>query len=147
MKKWLGLAATAALGVTLTAAAPAEAAAYTIYGSSEITGFDTWTVFKASGCNADYARPVAQGGLTGIDSVIVDITGRTSIRATWSATAKADTLVANLAAKFLTGACQDIATPFSVQSLTPGQWNFAVPAGTKWMVITARNTVNVTISF
>ena len=146
MRKWLGVAVAAAMGLTLTLSGPAEAASYTIYGSSAAGGFDTYTVFKVRGCTAADAKPVTEGGLTGIDSVIVDVSGRPTIDAHWGAAAKVNELAALLQAKFISPACGDVATPYSIQSLNPGPWSFQVPAGSRWMVITARSMVNVSIT-
>ena len=94
MRKMLGILLGAALTVSLTAAGPVEAASYTIYGSGEISGFDSWTAFKVRGCDAALAKPVTQGGISGIDSLIVDISGRAgqTLNADWDATARGRSL-------------------------------------------------------
>jgi hypothetical protein len=149
MTKWLGIAAAAALGGMLVGGVPAEAATYTIYGSSEIGGIDSWSVFKAGNCSPDLARSVDKGGISGIDSLIVDISSRANqpLNAQWSASARVEPLIANLVVHFIDSRCQDIPAAFSTQSATPGPWSFQVPSGTKWMVITARNMANVSITF
>jgi hypothetical protein len=147
MKKWLGIAAAAAIGISLAASAPAEAASYTIYGPTVATGFDSSAVFTGRGCQAADARPVAEGGLTGIDSVFADISGRPVINANWSAQARAKDLVATLSATFLDGNCKVIGAPNTVRSLNPGAWSFNVPPGTKWLIVTSRAQVGVNLSF
>jgi hypothetical protein len=147
MKKLLGIAAAAAMSISLVGSAPAQAASYTIYGGSAIGGLDSTSAFKQGGCQAADARPVTEGGLTGIDSVFADISGRPVINATWSAQARVNELAAILSAQFLDGACRVIGTPYAVQSGNPGGWGFNVPPGTKWLIITSRAQVNVTISF
>jgi hypothetical protein len=142
-KHWLG-----AIGVLAIAAgvigAPAHAApSYTIYGSA-VLGQSGTAQFMTSGCRAE-VRSTVQG----VDTVILDVSRQadTIVSVKWDGMATAaGVLGGGLAPTFITGACAQIFQPNTPGGVTPGTWQFHIPARTTWLAITSNNLANVSLT-
>jgi hypothetical protein len=149
-RRLLGGAVGAMAMAAAVLAPPAHAASYTIYGSSPIGGASATAAFQQQHCDPNLAKPVTAGGLTGTDIAIIEISSRANqdVVANWSATVIDPTqqLTGNLQAIFIDGNCNKIPTAGSVISFRPGNWGFHVPAGTKWLVVSAAYVAVTTVS-
>lgn len=148
MNKWLAIPGAAAVAASLTLSSPAQAASYTIHGASAAGGYDTLGIFQIRNCDRALAA-AAPSGLGGIDSIFVDVTGRSlqTVNARWSMAVTHEILAPHMTVRFFDSRCTQMQIDSATaQSIKPGAWSFQIPSNAKWMVITAKNGGETTIT-
>jgi hypothetical protein len=146
-----GVAAAALAGgaLALAGAMPGQAAGPYTIKASRVAGGDGDFVFGKSGCKSEVAN-----NLNGIDTRFIDISGMgiagRSITVHWTATntvGKTLSYGSGLIAHFYDANCGQFFGSLPVSGINPGDWTFTVPAGMKWLTVTANGLTDTSFSF